>query len=152
MGVVLNSRPAAGPAPTTRDRLAGTDTPPDATAQPAAAELWGFLRVLVVTGALVGVTIFLVTHYATEKDAAAVLGIVAPVLATIVGVGLGFASGNTAGRAQGQADKAQAVREGRQALAQHLLQLTDPGSGPGQAGQEATIGHVRAALGAVRAE
>ena len=106
---------------------------------------------LVIT-ALAGLTIFLALHYAAEKDAAAMLGIVVPVLTAIIGLGLGYTSGTTAGKAQGEAGKATAVREGRQALAQHLLSLTDPGASPERSGQDATLGHVRAALGAVRSE
>ena len=158
MSAVIDGRPedipGVLPAPLAFDAPPATaDTP---AVDPTEAERWDFARVALVVCALVGVTVFLALHYTSEKDAAGMLGIVVPVLTAIIGLKLGYQTGSTAGMAQGmaagQADKAKAVREGRQALAQHLLDLTSPEAGPERTGQDATIGHVRAALGAVKAE
>ena len=158
MSAVIDGRPGDGPAvrstPATLDGPSGTTAtqePPPAPA-PVNEELWSFLRIVVVLAALIGLTVFLALHYASEKDAAAMLGVVVPVLTAILGLGLGYASGTTAGKAKGQADKARAVTAGRQALAQHLLDLSEPDAGPDRSGQDVTLSHVRAALGAVKAE
>jgi hypothetical protein len=132
-----------------------TTAQPDPSAPataPVNEELWSFLRILLVLAALIGLTVFLALHYSAEKDAAAMLGVVVPVLTAILGLGLGYASGTTAGKAKGQAEKAKAVSDGRHALAAHLLDLTEPGASPDGSGENATLGHVRAALRAVKAE
>jgi hypothetical protein len=44
------------------------------------------------------------------------------------------------------------MRDGLQALAQHLLDLTEPSVGQDRTAPDATLGHTRAALGAVKGE
>ena len=78
-----------------------TDTGGD-SATPAAANVWSFAIALVVIGALVGLTVFLVRHYGDVKDAASILGIAAPVLGAAFGATIGYAAGSTKGKADGE--------------------------------------------------
>lgn len=75
------------------------------------------VRAALVLLVLVGLTVYLVEHYGSdEKKAAALLGIIAPVLGAAVGVSIGF----TAGKAKGKEGKTDAVKAGRKRLADHL--------------------------------
>lgn len=126
----------------------GPDSPPQpqstgaqaasATTGATSSNKWDFLkdatRAALALGALVYLTVFLVRHYTDVKDASAILGIVVPVLGAALGATLGYAGGT----AVGKADKDQAVKQGRRALARQLRQpareaqqrLTDQISGP----------------------
>jgi hypothetical protein len=86
----------------------------------SSTNLWDYLkdatRALIVIGALVGLTVFLAIHYSNVKSTTSVLGVVIPVLSA----GIGAAAGAAAGNAAGKADKDEAVKRGRKALAQQM--------------------------------
>jgi hypothetical protein len=120
--------------------------------QPAGTNMWDFMRALSVLATLAGITVFLVLHYKAENNVAGVLGIVAPVLAAVVGVSLGYATGSQTGKAQGEAGKADAVKQSRKALATHLRDLVDVSGAEDAAANTAAIAQVRSALGVVETE
>jgi NADH:ubiquinone oxidoreductase subunit 6 (subunit J) len=76
---------------------------PAGGAQAAATSFWDVVRALLVVGALVFLTVFIVGHYGSdEKKAAAILAAVVPGLTAVVGAGLGHAAGKVAGRSAGR--------------------------------------------------
>lgn len=106
-----------GPAPTGGATGTGTTA--------GGANVWDVVRTLIVLGALVYLTVFLVRHYKDSKDVTSVLGVVVPVLAAVVGVTLGYASGNQAGEAKGQAGKEEAVKSARKGLMQEIAPVVE---------------------------
>jgi hypothetical protein len=80
--------------------------------------------ILAAFGVLAGLGVFVVAHYSTAKDAAAILGVLIPPIATIAGTAFGVSQGAKAGAAAGTATaraaqtETQAVRtQSQQALA-----------------------------------
>jgi hypothetical protein len=80
--------------------------------------------ILAAFGVLAGLGVFVVAHYTTSKDAAAILGVLIPPIATIAGTAFGVSQGAKAGAAAGTATaqaaqtETQAVRtQSQQALA-----------------------------------
>ena len=80
--------------------------------------------ILAAFGVLAGLGIFVVAHYTSAKDAAAILGVLIPPVATIAGTAFGVSQGAKAGAAAGTAtaqaaqSETQAVRsQSQQALA-----------------------------------
>lgn len=94
--------------------------PSGAEATKEGVNLYELIRAVVVVAALVYVTVFLVRHYTEVKDVTAVLGIVVPVLAAVVGISLGYWSGNANGKAKGESGKAQATQIAKHELASKL--------------------------------
>jgi Tfp pilus assembly major pilin PilA len=82
--------------------------------------VYDFLIVTVVIGALAAITIFLVSHYTKASDTASVLGIIVPVFAAVFGGTLGYAAGNTKGKAAG---KDQGKKEVKTALMPQLNEI-----------------------------
>jgi hypothetical protein len=71
--------------------------------------------VLAAFGVLAGLGVFVVAHYTASKDAAAILGVLIPPIATIAGTAFGVSQGAKAGAAAGTAT-AQAARSETQAV------------------------------------
>jgi hypothetical protein len=92
--------------------LAGGQTNEPGNSAPTVGghNLWDFLIVAFVIGALVAITIFLVKHFAKPSDAASILGIVVPAFAAVFGVTLGYATGTTTGKATGKEQGKQEVK------------------------------------------
>jgi hypothetical protein len=86
----------------------GNETP--ATSNPTT--LWDFLRGTVTAAALILLVYIVIHHYGQdETKAATILGVAVPVLAAIVGVSLGYYSGNKAGQADGEKAGSDAVKK-----------------------------------------
>ena len=71
--------------------------------------------ILAAFGVLAGLGIFVVAHYTAAKDAAAILGVLIPPVATIAGTAFGVSQGAKAGAAAGTAT-AQAAQTETQAV------------------------------------
>ena len=102
--------------------LTTTSTPTRGSSTETAGghNIYDFLIVTVVIGALLIITIFLVNHYTSTDDTASILGIVVPVFAAAFGVTLGYATGNSTGKATG---KDQGRKEVKTALAPQLNEI-----------------------------
>lgn len=106
--------------------MASADTEQGGNGAPSTlgnATVWDLARVVVVVAALVYLTVFLVRHYTDSKDAISVLGVVVPVFAAAFGVTLGYYTGNQSGKAQGAANKEQAVKNARRNFAKTVQPL-----------------------------
>lgn len=104
--------------------------------------VWDVVRAALVLITLAVLTIYLVDHYgADETKAAAVLGIVAPILAAVVGVSIGYAAGNETGKSKG-----------RKSLADHLRGVLDRPRAEGPADAAAQLRELRARLDSVASE
>lgn len=68
---------------------------------------WDVLVIAVILAALIGLTVYVVHHYSTSTDAATILGIVVPAVATIgaavFGVRVAYQAGSAKGQSQGAA-------------------------------------------------
>jgi hypothetical protein len=82
----------------------------NATQSAGGRDVWDFRIVLVVVGALAGLSYWLVHHYTKVSDVAQVLGIVVPAFAAVFGVTLGYAGGNETGKRAGRQQAKQQVK------------------------------------------
>jgi len=111
--------------------------------------------ILAAFGVLAGLGVFVVAHYSTANDAAAILGVLIPPVATIAGTAFGVSQGAKAGAAAGTATaqaaqtETKAVRtQSQQALATvgELRSRLDPVlEAAGARGQTAGDDQLRAA-------
>jgi uncharacterized membrane protein len=105
--------------------------PPDDTPKSPIRSGIDVLLIIVILGALVAITIFVVNHYKGQStDAATILGIVVPAFATIGAAAFGITVAYNAGAAKGEAkgdSKAQtAATEAKSATATSLLAYVEP--------------------------
>lgn len=80
--------------------------------------------ILAAFGVLAGLGIFVVAHYTDAKDAAAILGVLIPPIATIAGTAFGVSQGARAGAAAGTltAQAAQSETQAVRSQSQQALQ------------------------------
>jgi hypothetical protein len=89
------------------------------------------LLIVVILGALVAITIFVVNHYKNQStDAATILGIVVPAFATIgaatFGVTVAYSAGNAKGEAKGEVKAQRAATDAAASTADRFRVFVDP--------------------------
>lgn len=107
-----------------------SETEPDAPKSPVRSGI-DVLLVVVILGALVAITVFVVAHYKGQStDAATILGIVVPAFATIgaaaFGITVAYSAGTAKGEAKGETKAQDAATHAASSTASRLATYVEP--------------------------